>query len=51
SDVEIEGPIKDQPISADASPIALSPGYIANSDPEEDKEHPEEDPADDPANG
>ncbi|GJZ22382.1 hypothetical protein Tco_0559421 [Tanacetum coccineum] len=44
SDEELEGPMKDQPLSADASPTALSPGYIANSDPEEDKEDPEEDP-------
>ncbi|GJR66391.1 hypothetical protein Tco_0012456 [Tanacetum coccineum] len=51
SDEELEGPIKDQPLSADASPTALSPGYIANSDPEEDKEDPEEDPADHPADG
>ncbi|GKC17111.1 hypothetical protein Tco_1013893, partial [Tanacetum coccineum] len=34
--------MEDQPLLADASPIALSPGYIADSDPEED----EEDPAD-----
>ncbi|GKB57882.1 hypothetical protein Tco_0914068 [Tanacetum coccineum] len=51
SDEEIEGPMKDQPLSADASPTALSPGYIADSDPEEDKEDPEKDPADHPANG
>ncbi|GJV39951.1 hypothetical protein Tco_1418391 [Tanacetum coccineum] len=51
SDEELEGPMKDQPLSADASPTALSPGYIANSDPEEDKEDPEEDPADHPADG
>ncbi|GKB44179.1 hypothetical protein Tco_0889121, partial [Tanacetum coccineum] len=51
SDEEIEGPMKDQPLSADASPTALSPGYIADSDPEEDKEDPEEDPADHPADG
>ncbi|GJY64735.1 putative reverse transcriptase domain-containing protein [Tanacetum coccineum] len=51
SDEEIEEPRKDQPLSADASPIALSPGYIANSDPEEDKEDPEEDPADHPTDG
>ncbi|GJS10693.1 hypothetical protein Tco_0367489 [Tanacetum coccineum] len=38
-------------LSADASPIALSPGYIADSNPEEDKEDPEEDPADHPADG
>ncbi|GJU35338.1 hypothetical protein Tco_1183692 [Tanacetum coccineum] len=48
---KIEGPMKDQPLSADASPTALSPGYIANSNPEEDKEDPEEDPADHPADG
>ncbi|GKB35313.1 hypothetical protein Tco_0880255 [Tanacetum coccineum] len=51
SDKELEGLMKDQPLSADASPTALSPGYIANSDPEEDKEDPEEDPADHPADG
>ncbi|GJU03595.1 retrovirus-related pol polyprotein from transposon TNT 1-94 [Tanacetum coccineum] len=50
SDEEIEGPLKDQPLSADASPTALSPGYIADFDPEEDKEDPEEDPADHPTN-
>ncbi|GKG36272.1 hypothetical protein Tco_0443950, partial [Tanacetum coccineum] len=47
--VELEEPMKDQPLSADASPTALSPGYIADSNPEEDKEDPEEDPADHPA--
>ncbi|GJS86802.1 hypothetical protein Tco_0769438 [Tanacetum coccineum] len=51
SDEELEGPMKDQSLSADASPTTLSPGYIANSDPEEDKEDPEEDPADHPADG
>ncbi|GJS55431.1 hypothetical protein Tco_0628793 [Tanacetum coccineum] len=51
SDEEIEGPMTDQPLSADASPIALSPGYIADSDLEEDKEDPEEDPSDHPADG
>ncbi|GJX40374.1 hypothetical protein Tco_0255364 [Tanacetum coccineum] len=51
SDEEIEGPMKDQPLSADASPTALSLGYIADSDPEEDKEDPEEDPADHPVDG
>ncbi|GJT09935.1 reverse transcriptase domain-containing protein [Tanacetum coccineum] len=40
SDEELEGPMKDQPLSADASPTALSPGYIANSD-RRDKEGPE----------
>ncbi|GJS30087.1 hypothetical protein Tco_0490707 [Tanacetum coccineum] len=38
-----EVPIEDQPLPVDASPIALSPGYVADSDLEED---PEEDPAD-----
>ncbi|GJV39531.1 hypothetical protein Tco_1417971 [Tanacetum coccineum] len=40
-----------KPLPADASPTALSPGYIADSDPEEDDEDPEEDPADYPADG
>ncbi|GJY51324.1 hypothetical protein Tco_0442171 [Tanacetum coccineum] len=51
SDEEIEGPMKDQPLSIDASPTALSPGYIANADPKEDKEDLEEDPVDHPADG
>ncbi|GJS55334.1 hypothetical protein Tco_0628696 [Tanacetum coccineum] len=51
SDEEIEEPTKDHPLPTDASPTALSPGYIADSDPEEDKEDPEEDPADHPADG
>nr|GEW18586.1 hypothetical protein [Tanacetum cinerariifolium] len=42
-------PIEDQPLPADASPTALSPGYIVDFDPEEDEEDPEEDPADYPA--
>ncbi|GKG24071.1 hypothetical protein Tco_0392107, partial [Tanacetum coccineum] len=46
-DSKLEGPMKDQPISADASPTALSPGYTVDFDPEEDKE----DPADHPADG
>ncbi|GJR32310.1 hypothetical protein Tco_1108542 [Tanacetum coccineum] len=29
-------PVEDQPLPADASPAALSPGYVAYSDPEED---------------
>ncbi|GJT44123.1 hypothetical protein Tco_0952838 [Tanacetum coccineum] len=33
-----EAPIEDQPLPADASPVALSPGYVADSDPEEDSE-------------
>ncbi|GJV10965.1 retrovirus-related pol polyprotein from transposon TNT 1-94 [Tanacetum coccineum] len=50
-DEDIEGPMKDQPLSADASPTTLSLGYIADFDPEEDKEDPKEDPADHPADG
>nr|GEW81901.1 hypothetical protein [Tanacetum cinerariifolium] len=46
-----EEPIKDQLLYADASPTPLSPGYIADSDPEEDEEDPEEDPADYPTDG
>ncbi|GJX38882.1 hypothetical protein Tco_0252185 [Tanacetum coccineum] len=38
--------MEDQPLPADASPTALSPGYIADSNPEEDEEDPEEDPTD-----
>ncbi|GJX02915.1 reverse transcriptase domain-containing protein [Tanacetum coccineum] len=52
SDEELEELMKDQLLPADASPIALSPDYISDSDPEEDdEEDPEEDPADYPANG
>nr|GEX67122.1 hypothetical protein [Tanacetum cinerariifolium] len=40
-------PIKDQPLPTDASTTALSPGYVADSDTEED---PKEDPADYPTN-
>nr|GFC43067.1 hypothetical protein [Tanacetum cinerariifolium] len=36
-----EAPLEDQPLPADASPIAASPDYVADSDLEED---PEEDP-------
>ncbi|GKB35329.1 hypothetical protein Tco_0880271 [Tanacetum coccineum] len=39
-------PIEDQPLLDDASPIALSLGYVADFDPEDDlKEDTEEDPA------
>ncbi|GKF29640.1 hypothetical protein Tco_0095982, partial [Tanacetum coccineum] len=41
-------PVEDQPLPADASPTALSPGYMADSDPDED---PKEDHADYPAHG
>ncbi|GKA44642.1 putative reverse transcriptase domain-containing protein [Tanacetum coccineum] len=36
SDEEIEGPMTDQPLSADASPTALSPGYISSDDDSDD---------------
>ncbi|GJX04244.1 hypothetical protein Tco_0190160 [Tanacetum coccineum] len=50
-DEELEAPIEDQPLPMDALPTALSPGYIADFDPEEDDEDPEEDPADHPVDG
>ncbi|GJX47530.1 hypothetical protein Tco_0272720 [Tanacetum coccineum] len=49
---DAKAPIEDQPLPVDASPTALSSGYIANSDPKEDpEEDPGEDPVDYPANG
>ncbi|GKB49297.1 hypothetical protein Tco_0900050 [Tanacetum coccineum] len=42
SDKELEEPIEDQPLPADASPTALSLDYIADSDPQEDEEDEEE---------
>ncbi|GJZ92103.1 hypothetical protein Tco_0664168 [Tanacetum coccineum] len=39
---------EDQPYADYASPVALSPGYVANSDPEEDSE---DSPVDYPADG
>nr|GEZ63754.1 hypothetical protein [Tanacetum cinerariifolium] len=51
-DKELEAPIEDQPLPTNASPTALLPGYINNSNPKEDEEEdPEEDPFDYPANG
>ncbi|GKD41367.1 hypothetical protein Tco_1261574 [Tanacetum coccineum] len=45
-----EAPMEDQPLPVDASPVALSPGYVADSDPDEDlEEDPEGDHADYPA--
>ncbi|GJT77278.1 retrovirus-related pol polyprotein from transposon TNT 1-94 [Tanacetum coccineum] len=38
SEEELEEPIEDQPLPVDALPTALSLGYIADSDPEEDDE-------------
>nr|GFB97155.1 hypothetical protein [Tanacetum cinerariifolium] len=49
---EDEAPMEDQPLPADALPVALSPGYVADSDLEKDpKEDPEEDHTDYPADG
>nr|GFC70551.1 hypothetical protein [Tanacetum cinerariifolium] len=50
-DKELEAPMEDQPLHTNASPTALLPGYINDSNPEEDEEDPEEDPVDYPANG
>ncbi|GKF48593.1 hypothetical protein Tco_0141844 [Tanacetum coccineum] len=42
-----EAPMEDQSLRADASPVALSQGYVADSDPEEDSEEDHDDyPAD-----
>ncbi|GKE56631.1 hypothetical protein Tco_1495816, partial [Tanacetum coccineum] len=50
SDAEV--PLEDQPLHADASPTALSPSYVADSDLDEDpEEDPEEDHVDYPADG
>ncbi|GKA72527.1 putative reverse transcriptase domain-containing protein, partial [Tanacetum coccineum] len=46
---DAEAPLEDHPLPADASPTALSPGYVADSDPDEDlEEDPEEDHVDYP---
>nr|GEZ04333.1 hypothetical protein [Tanacetum cinerariifolium] len=50
-DEELEEPIEDQPLPVDASPTALLPGYIADSNPEEDEKDPKEDSADYHADG
>nr|GEU35683.1 hypothetical protein [Tanacetum cinerariifolium] len=47
SDDEVS--IEDHPLHVNGSPTALSPSYVANSDPSE--EDPEEDLADYPADG
>ncbi|GKE47352.1 hypothetical protein Tco_1478610, partial [Tanacetum coccineum] len=50
SDAEV--PLEDQPLPIDASPTALSPGYVADSNPNEDlEEDPEEVHTDYPADG
>ncbi|GKF36339.1 hypothetical protein Tco_0113097, partial [Tanacetum coccineum] len=48
---EDEAPMEHQPLPADASPVALSPGYVPNSDLEEDLEEDSEKHADYPADG
>nr|GFB81927.1 hypothetical protein [Tanacetum cinerariifolium] len=41
--------MEDQPLPVDASPTALSPGYIVDSDPKKDEKDLKEDPANYPA--
>nr|GEU78717.1 hypothetical protein [Tanacetum cinerariifolium] len=49
---DVEAPLEYQPLHVDALPTAASPGYVADSDPNEDpREDPEEDHADYPADG
>nr|GEY97187.1 hypothetical protein [Tanacetum cinerariifolium] len=49
---DVEAPLEDKPLPADASPTIVSPGYVADSDPDKDpEEDPEEDHADYPADG
>ncbi|GJR96984.1 hypothetical protein Tco_0269158 [Tanacetum coccineum] len=50
SDEEV--PMEDQPYDVSDSPVAISPGYVTDSDPEKDPEEDSEDgPVDYPANG
>ncbi|GKE81303.1 hypothetical protein Tco_1551303 [Tanacetum coccineum] len=49
---DVEAPLEDQPLPTDTSPTALSPGYVADSDLDEDpKEDPKEEHANYPADG
>ncbi|GJU48608.1 hypothetical protein Tco_1218163 [Tanacetum coccineum] len=49
---DAEAPLEDQPLPADASPTTLSPGYVADSNPNGDpEEDPEEDHTDYPTDG
>ncbi|GJZ99809.1 hypothetical protein Tco_0672360 [Tanacetum coccineum] len=41
-------PVEEKPLPVAVSPTTDSPGYIADSDPEEDEEDPKEDPEEDP---
>nr|GFD44217.1 hypothetical protein [Tanacetum cinerariifolium] len=45
SNEELKEPMEDQPLPIDASPTALSPGYVVNSDPKKDEKDLKEDPA------
>nr|GFD32984.1 hypothetical protein [Tanacetum cinerariifolium] len=38
-------PMEDQPLPADASPAALSPGYVVDSNSKKDEKDPKGDPA------
>ncbi|GJV32901.1 hypothetical protein Tco_1393301 [Tanacetum coccineum] len=44
-------PAEELPLPVAVSPTTDSPGYMANSDPEEDEEDPKEDPTDYPVDG
>nr|GEW19972.1 putative reverse transcriptase domain-containing protein [Tanacetum cinerariifolium] len=49
---DADAPIENQPLPDNATPVALSPGYIVDSDPKEDpEEDPKEDPTDYPTGG
>ncbi|GJY79423.1 putative reverse transcriptase domain-containing protein [Tanacetum coccineum] len=48
---EDEAPMEDQPLPTDASPVALSPGYVPDFDPVEDPKEDSEEHADYPADG
>nr|GFC64427.1 hypothetical protein [Tanacetum cinerariifolium] len=50
SNEELKEPMENQPLPADASPTALSPGYVVDFDLEKDEKDPKEDLADYPAN-
>nr|GFC04601.1 hypothetical protein [Tanacetum cinerariifolium] len=41
--------MEDQPLPSDASPTAISSGYVVDSDPKKDEKDSKEDPADYPA--
>nr|GEZ17523.1 hypothetical protein [Tanacetum cinerariifolium] len=49
SNEELKEPWEDQPLLVDASPTALSPGYVVDFNQEKDEKDPKEDPTDFPA--